>query len=147
MLRVLGRILVVGFACLLAATVTLFVLVTLGLERVTRAAHAGADGDAVRDLIWEAANGLVVDWLLTVPGLVAMACLALVAVGEIARIRSALYYVGGGGVALAAAALALRDGAATGGHPALLATAAWQVAATAGFAGGLVYWLIAGRRA
>jgi hypothetical protein len=27
------------------------------------------------------------------------------------------------------------------------ATALWQVFATAGFAGGLVYWLLAGRRA
>jgi hypothetical protein len=78
-------------------------------------------------------------------GLTVLPALLLVIVGEVARIRSALYYVIGAGVALAAMPLVLRMGQS---EPAgLLSAVALQVFATAGFAGGFVYWLIAGRRA
>jgi hypothetical protein len=69
----------------------------------------------------------------------------VVFVGEIARIRSALYYVAGGGAALAAIPLLARIGQS--GSFALADQIVWQVFATAGFAGGFVYWLIAGRNA
>jgi hypothetical protein len=71
--------------------------------------------------------------------------LLLVIVGEVARIRGAMYYVIGGGVALALVPLLARLG-----EPSTvlgLAPAVWQVLATAGFAGGFVYWLLAGRNA
>jgi hypothetical protein len=65
-------------------------------------------------------------------------------VGELARIRSLLYYVLAGGAAAAAmpliAALPETDGA-TYNAP------YFTIMATAGFAAGLVYWLLAGRRA
>ena len=64
----------------------------------------------------------------------------------VARIRSLIYYVVGGGLALAAVPLLARYG--QGGtampDPDQLV---WQVFATAGFAGGFVYWLLAGRNA
>jgi hypothetical protein len=66
-------------------------------------------------------------------------------VGEVGRIRSSLYYVIGGGVALATVPLMARLG-----QPLTvldLSPVVWQVLATAGFAGGFVYWLIAGRNA
>jgi hypothetical protein len=66
-------------------------------------------------------------------------------VGEIARIRSALYYVIGGGIALAVVPLLTRVN-----QPMTvleLSPVVWQVLATAGFAGGFVYWLLAGRNA
>jgi hypothetical protein len=71
--------------------------------------------------------------------------LAIVLIGELARIRSVLYYVVGGGVALALLPLL----AGLGMPPAAErpASVVWQVLATAGFAGGFVYWLLAGRRA
>ena len=71
--------------------------------------------------------------------------LLLVIVGEAGRIRSAVYYVVGGGVALAIVPLLTRMG-----QPATvleLSPTVWQVLATAGFAGGFVYWLLAGRTA
>ena len=71
--------------------------------------------------------------------------LLLVIVGEVGRIRSALYYVVGGGVALAVVPLLTRIG-----QPMTvleLSPVVWQVMATAGFAGGFVYWLLAGRNA
>ena len=64
---------------------------------------------------------------------------------KLARIRSAVYYIVGGGVALAVVPLLTRIG-----QPATvleLSPVVWQVLATAGFAGGFVYWLLAGRTA
>jgi hypothetical protein len=71
--------------------------------------------------------------------------LAVVIVGEVARIRSWLFYMIGGGLSLGLLPLVAKAGA-----PDLMTmppTALWQVLATAGFAGGLVYWLVAGRTA
>jgi hypothetical protein len=68
-----------------------------------------------------------------------------VIVGEVARIRLWLYYVIGGGLALAAIPLLARINAS--GVGTLSEATVWQVFATAGFAGGLVYWIIAGRNA
>jgi hypothetical protein len=69
----------------------------------------------------------------------------MVVIGEVARIRSIAYYVVGGGIALAAIPLLARYG--QGGTIASPDAIVWQVFATAGFAAGFVYWLIAGRNA
>jgi hypothetical protein len=136
-----GRVILIPFALLLAAVASLFVLVTLGLELLTVAAHQRAAG---ADTL-EAMLGLVHDWLGVAAGLSVIPPLLVVLVGEIARIRSALYYVAGGGAALAAVPLLAQ--VAQPGNAALSEPAMWQVFATAGFAGGLVYWLLAGRNA
>jgi hypothetical protein len=140
--RTLGRMIVVPIACAVSAAAALFVLVTLGLERATQAVHGrGADdadtAAAVLDLLWQA--------VVLTSGLPVLPALAVVLIGEVARIRSALYYVVGGGVTLAAIPLLARVGPSQAVTP--LAAAVWQVFATAGFAGGFVYWLLAGRRA
>jgi hypothetical protein len=82
---------------------------------------------------------------LLLAGLTIIPALVLVIVGEVARIRSWLYYMIGGGVALGL--LPITTLAGTPDLSALPPAALWQVLATAGFAGGLVYWLLAGRSA
>jgi hypothetical protein len=80
-----------------------------------------------------------------IAGLTILPALAIVIVGEVARIRSWLYYMVGGGLALGLLPLLAKATA-----PDLMSVppaALWQVLATAGFAGGIVYWLIAGRTA
>jgi hypothetical protein len=141
MLRVLGRIILLPFAFLLAAVATLFVVISLGQERVVQALSARQSDevpvDAMMDLVGLALRFASVHTL--VPALL------VVVVGEVARIRSVLYYVIGGGVALAIVPLVTRLG-----HPMTaleLSPTVWQVLAVAGFAGGLVYWLLAGRNA
>jgi hypothetical protein len=137
----MGRVLWLPVAFVLSAVVTLFVIVSLGQERIVQAA-TGRGPDEVTmaagfDLI---RLGYA---LLTVQTLVP--ALLLVIVGEVARIRGSLYYVVGGGVALAVLPLLTRLD-----QPARvleLSPAVWQVLATAGFAGGFVYWLLAGRNA
>ena len=141
MIRTLGRILLLPIAFLIATGVTLFVILSLGHERVVQALAARRPEElpvgAAFDLLGVGVSLFSVYALL--PALV------VVIVGEVARIRSSLYYVAGGGAALAVVPFLTRLG-----QPAsalALAPAVWQVLATAGFAGGFVYWLIAGRNA
>jgi hypothetical protein len=141
MLRALGRIILLPLAFALAAVATLVVVFSLGQERVVEALSVRGPNEVPVDAIMDVlALGLR---FASVHSLVP--ALLLVIVGEAARIRSAVYYIVGGGVALAVVPLLTRMG-----QPAAvleLSPAVWQVLATAGFAGGFVYWLVAGRNA
>lgn len=141
MMRAVGRIILLPIAFVLAAVATLFVVFSLGQERVVQAISARPPDEvpvgAILDILGLALRFASVHTL--VPALL------LVIVGEVARIRSAVYYIVGGGAALAVVPLLTRMG-----QPATvleLSPAVWQVLATAGFAGGFVYWLLAGRTA
>lgn len=139
--RTLGRLILIPIAFVLAACVALAIVVTLGLEKITHATQ-GTDGGL--DTIEAYTNLAFKGWdLLT--GLTIVPVLAVIIIGEVARIRSWVYYMVGGGAALAAMPLITHLGQATieNAPPA----AVWQVLATAGFAGGYIYWLVAGRRA
>ncbi len=132
------RLVWVPIVFVLAAMASLTVLLTLGLERITHYVHGQ---DIASDPL-----PLIVAFLdqagALMAGLTIVPALAVVLVGEIARIRSFLYYVAGGGLALAAVPLLAQAMTATAAPGGL-----WQVFATAGFAGGFVYWLLAGRSA
>jgi hypothetical protein len=141
MLNTLGRVVLIPVAFVLAATAALFVLVTLGQERVVQAMSDRANAEdsigAAFDLLSVARTIFTVNTLLP--------ALLVIIVGEIARIRAWLYYVIGGGAVLAVVPML-----AYVGRPAEvlnLVPMLWPVFATAGFSGGFVYWLIAGRNA
>lgn len=136
-----GRLIVIPIALLIAASVSGFVLFTLGLERITGALQGNRSGDDVIVAMFD----LTQQGLLLATGLTLIPALLVVIVGEIARIRSAIYYVAGGGLALAAMPMLARM--TESGNVVVPETTVWQVFATAGFAGGFVYWLIAGRNA
>lgn len=138
--RAMGRLILVPLAFLFATLTAAFVLVTLGLERVTVMLHGrGVEPDSLDALVQLFAEGVLLASALTI-----VPALLVVLVGEVARIRSLLYYLVGGGAALLAVPLLARFGEASSG---VAGTALWQVFATAGFAAGFVYWLIAGRTA
>lgn len=139
--RTAGRLVLIPIALLLAAISAALVAVTLGLEKITHAMHGTEAGF---DTLEAYGNLALQGWSL-LSGVTILPVLALVIVGEVARIRSWLYYMAGGGAALAVVPLLARIGHADAA--ALPPAALWQVLATAGFAGGLVYWLVAGRRA
>lgn len=139
--QTIGRLILVPIAFILAAAASLLVAVTLGLEKITHAMH-GTEG-GVETV--EAYGSLVLQGWSLLAGVSLLPALAVVIIGEVARIRSWLYYMLGGGAALAAMPLLAQMVSADG--TALPPAALWQVLATAGFAGGLVYWLVAGRRA
>jgi hypothetical protein len=142
MLRALGRILLVPIAFLLAAVVTLCVVFSLGQETVVKAISARApDNEAllgqILDLVGIALRFASLNTLIP--------AVLVVMVGEIARIRSSLYYIVGGGLALAVVPLLTRFAEPTAALE--LSPTVLQVLAVAGFAGGLVYWVLAGRNA
>ncbi len=136
----LARMIVVPIAFAIAALAAFAVLFTLGSERVVQAISGQTDVDGLGVIVDILSQG----WLI-VSSLTMIPALGLVIIGEVARIRSALYYILGGGAALAAVPLLARYGQGIGG--AAPSAILWQVFATAGFAGGLIYWMIAGRRA
>ncbi len=79
------------------------------------------------------------------PALTLLPALAVVILGEVMKIRSMLYYVAAGGLAAALMPLILQQ---TGDAAAFAPSAQYlTIMATAGFAAGFVYWLIAGRNA
>ena len=137
-----GRILIViPFALIMSAIAALFVLLTLGLERITQFLHVNPIGNEDVETIFAVMN----QGLMLMASVTLIPALLMVVIGEVARIRSIAYYVLGGGIALAAIPLLARYGQA--GTVASSGALVWQVFATAGFAAGFVYWLIAGRNA
>ncbi len=140
-LRALGRLIMVPLGLLLGILAALAVLLTLGLELTTHTLANRADDVDKLEVLVDMGLGFI-----TVAAAVSLLpALLVVVVGEIARIRSILYYMLGGGAALALLPLLVRFGSAAESGP--LPTRVWTVMATAGFAGGLIYWLVAGRRA
>lgn len=139
MLSVVGRIILVPFAFLLSTAVALFVLVTLGSERITHAIQ-GTDNVSA-----SAAFELLGQAVLLTSAMTILPALALIIIGEVARIRSIYYYVVGGGLALVAVPALAQ--VSSGGALEVPEAIIWQVFATAGFLGGFVYWLLAGRNA
>lgn len=146
MLASLGRLLWVPIAFVISAVGGVLFLVMIAQERIVEA-MAGRGPDtaslgAIFDLMRQ--GQVLLSTMTLVPALL------VVIVGEVARIRSMLYYVVGGGLALAAVPLLARYGQAAAGaslSSLLPPTLVWQVFATAGFLAGWVYWLLAGRNA
>lgn len=143
LLATVGRLIWVPLAFLIAAAGASFILVTLGLERATQVVRGGS-GDvlsigALLELLRQAQ--------LIGSGLTLIPAILVVVIGEVARIRATLYYTIGGGIALAAIPLIARIGQGQTGAGMVPPTLIWQIFATAGFVGGFIYWLLAGRRA
>jgi hypothetical protein len=136
MMRALSRFILVPLGFVMAAVAAAFVLITLGQERLVQAL-GGRGFD-------EAGVGAAFDILKLVLTLFSvktlLPSLLLVIVGEVARIRTYTYYLVGGGLALLAVPLLARLGQDS---PLGMSPVVWQVFATAGFTGGLVYWLVA----
>jgi hypothetical protein len=140
-LKMIGRIIAVAFAFFLATMTAAFVLFTLGLERITGELHRlGPSDDGV-----EASLSMLDQGVALIAGVSIIPALLVIFIGEIARIRSVVYYVAAGGLALATVPLLAK--VQQTGAVAMPEHTVWQVFATAGFAGGFVYWLVAGRNA
>ena len=121
------------------------ILATLGMERLVQDIHADAPVDAGEYQAWL----LLAEQAMFVVGvfsaLTLVPAVLLVVVGEVARIRSAIYWVLGGGAALAC--IPFLSAFMAGDAIALPTQTLLQVLATSGFAGGLCYWALAGRSA
>jgi hypothetical protein len=89
--------------------------------------------------------GMVAFLFTVAPVLTLLPAIVAILVGELARIRSALYYIAAGGVAAAIMPLIAQPQEAA--QAGTYAVPYFTIMATAGFAAGLIYWLLAGRRA
>lgn len=140
-MRTLGRIVWVPIAFVVAVAAAAFMLLSLGSERLTQAIKGdGLPEDTLKAMLELAGQAVHLASAMSI-----VPALLLVVVGEVARIKSWLYYVVGAGAALAAVPVLARIGSAS--TFALPAVPVLQVFATAGFVGGFIYWLLAGRNA
>lgn len=129
---------------MLATLTAVVTLVIIGTRWAASEIEAQAPGNGAPDQM-SGILGLIAFLHTAVPTLTILPALTAVIIGEIAKIRSPLYYIVSGGVAMAVMPLVVT-------HPEQIAGSAPSVQyisiyATAGFAGGFVYWLSAGRNA
>lgn len=137
--RLIGRLIVVPIGFILAGITAAIVLVAIAQEKLSVALRM-VSGEQVLGYLEPLLKLFVA--LFSVQAL--LLPLLLVVAGEVARIRHMAYYVVGAGAAFALIPVMARLGAEDG---IASLTSIWPVFATAGFAGGFVYWLIAGRNA
>ena len=138
------RMLWVVVAFSIAAVAALAVLFTLGAIWAGNELRAAAPDDP---LVQDGAPifGLMLFADTVGPALTALPALIAVVAGEVLGVRSWLYYVLAGGLALAAIPIMAAPDMAE--LPAIVASRSTTIFATAGFAGGFLYWLLAGARA
>ena len=143
-LRTIFRMAWVVTALLVAIAVALAVLFALGAVWVGDELKAAAPHDP---MLQQGAPvfGMVLFASTVAPALTVLPALVAVVAGEVLRLRSWMYYVLAGGAALAVVPLlAAPDGA----DLTEIATSPYMtIFAAAGFAGGFIYWLLAGCRA
>lgn len=142
--RTILRMVWVVTAFCLAAAAALAVLFALG------ALWAGSElrSAAPQDPMFRHAApwfGMVVFAGTVAPALTALPALVAVVAGEVLRVQSWMYYVLAGGASLAAIPILTAQERAD--LPAIVASHYMAIFAAAGFAGGFVYWLLAGARA
>jgi hypothetical protein len=145
-LPTIRRILAVAGGFLLGVIAAAITLFTIGAHWAAGEATAYAPSNA--DEISQTLNewlGVMAFFLTVAPLMTLLPALAVIAAGEIARVRSVLYYILGGGIAAAIMPLLMAppEFAASPTYSAQY----FAIIATAGFAGGFVYWLISGRNA
>ena len=99
--RTIVRLILVPLAIMLAIFAALFVLFTLGQERIVQALAGGALSDDWIDV----ATSLMTNAQLFISlasAFTIIPALLLIIIGEVSRIRSSIYYIVGGGAVLAA---------------------------------------------
>ncbi|MFQ5625914.1 MAG: hypothetical protein ACE5FM_04585 [Methyloligellaceae bacterium] len=141
-LKTLFRWLWVVIAFAIAASIALTVLFGLGIFWLGDEIRAGSQGD---EFIWHTAEVFAAFFFTAAvaPALTGLPALIAVIVGEVMRIRSAIYYTLAGGAALAVIPMLARS-AASASEP---FSGYMSLFAAAGFIGGFVYWALAGARA
>ncbi|HUU67489.1 MAG TPA: hypothetical protein VMW57_09475 [Methyloceanibacter sp.] len=145
-LRYVGRVVWVVVAFAVASIVALAVLFALGAMWVGDELRAAAPPhDPIFSHGGATVFGIVLFAGTVAPALTALPALIAVVAGEVMRVRSWIYYVFAGGAAVAA--IPLLAGASSTGLPEIPAGEYMTIFATAGFAGGFIYWLLAGARA
>jgi hypothetical protein len=143
MWRLLWRFIVVSFGFLLAGCAGLLALTFLGGREISGQIASDTDTDPILSLIADIL-GMLQFAINLGPALTLVPALALIIIGEVGRIRSAIYYLLSGGAAFIAMPLlyVTGDGITGSVNPRYL-----TIFAAAGFIAGFIYWAAAGRKA
>lgn len=143
--RAFGRIISVSLGFILAAAVGAVTLFGLGMNWAAEEAisQVPENADEFSTMIQQGL-GMLFFFLTVSPLLTLLPAISVAVAGELARIRSAFYYIAAGGVATAVMPIIMyyRERELSS-----YTAEYFAIIATAGFVGGLVYWLIAGRNA
>ena len=142
--RTIFRMIWVVTAFVVAAATALTVLLVLGGAWVGDELRAAAPDDPLLEH-GAPVFGMVLFAGTVGPALTALPALVAVVVGEVLKIRSWMYYVLAGGAALTVIPVLTAPSSADLAQAA--ASHATAIFAAAGFAGGFIYWLLAGARA
>lgn len=140
------RILAVAFGFVVATLAGALTLFVLGARWAAQeaTAYTPETADEMSRFLNEGL-GVIAFFFTVAPVLTLLPAVAAAVLGEVARVRSLLYYVMAGGAAAALMPLIAAQSQAVegGGYSAPYFT----IIATAGFAAGFIYWLLAGRNA
>jgi hypothetical protein len=144
-----NRILMVSLGFVLASIAGLITLFWAGSRWAAQevATQMAADSPDAMSRFMSEALGTMAFLFTVAPVLTLAPAVVAILVGELARIRSLLYYVLAGGAAAAIMPLIAARADMGQGASGTYNAAYFSIMATAGFAAGLVYWLLAGRRA
>ena len=143
-LRTIGRFIIVAIGFILALATSLIMLVLIGGRELGQGYVETVNLDPTFSLfadIW----GVVLFAAALGPALTILPALAAIIIGEVARLRSVVYYTLAGGAALIALPLLYITG--DGITAAMPNTRYMIIFSASGFVGGFVYWLVAGRKA
>jgi hypothetical protein len=134
----------VGFMlALIGGGITLFFVGSRWAAQEVAAQMADNSGEASH--LMSQALGMISFLFTVAPVLTLAPAVVAVVVGELARIRSLLYYILAGGAA--GALMPLIAAPYEAAQNTTYNAPYFSIMATAGFAAGLIYWLFAGRRA
>jgi len=139
------RLLWAATAFCIAAGIALVVLYVLGAWWVGSELRAAAPQDPVLHHGGAPFLGIVLFASTVTPALTALPAITVAVIGEVLRLRSWIYYMLGGGASLAAVPLLVMPSSTD--PPAVVTSQYMAIFLAAGFAGGFVYWLLAGSRA
>jgi hypothetical protein len=132
-------------AFFIAALAALAVLMALGALWVGDELRAAAPHDPMLHHGAAPFFGIVLFASTVAPALTSLPALIAVVAGEVLRLRSWMYYVLAGGASLAAVPLLV--GTRNADLQAVAQSQYLTIFLAAGFAGGFIYWLLAGARA
>lgn len=142
-LRMMGRLIVVAIAFLLALLFSFCILAYLGGQLLSESL-AREYGDALSDQALDFI-GYIGFLIELYPAMTLLPAVLLIVIGEIGRLQSWMYYVlGGGAASLLVPLLYVATYAQERDMP---SPTFLVIFATAGFGGGFLYWLLAGRKA
>ena len=141
-LKTILRWLWVVVAFMFSMLVALIVLFGLGIFWLGDEIRAAAGQN---EFLWHGADVFAAYFFASAvgPALTALPALVAVVIGEVMRIRSAIYYTLAGGAAVAVIPLLARSAEEASSTP----SSYMSLFAAAGFIGGFTYWALAGARA